>query len=125
MSDTYSNFRTGPGFYSRQGVVRDRSIDPYFDAFRRSINFCIERFNRGQETMCLDIRTTDERRSRHEATFYLEGRPDLVIKGTVACDLLTIEGHCYDASSRQDFLQLLPRLSRELIEMEMDAAPRP
>jgi hypothetical protein len=114
-----------PSYYSRDEVARDRTADPHFDTFLRAINFCIERFNRGQEAMRMEVVTTDRLRSRHDVSFYLEGRPDLGIAGRLVGGLLTVEGFCRDAGTRAEFLQLLPRLSRALIEMEYDAsAPR-
>lgn len=124
MSHAYSNFRRRPSYYSRDEVARDRSTDPHFEHFVRTMDFCIERFNRGQETMRFAVKTIDPRRSRHEVSFHLDGRPDLVIAGSLTGDLLSVEGFCYDAGTRQEFLQLLPRLSRALIEMEYDSAPR-
>ncbi|WP_327211205.1 hypothetical protein [Rhizobium leguminosarum] len=122
MSHAYSNFRTRPSYYSRDEVARDRTVDPHFEAFLKTINFCLERFNRGQETMRMEVVTTDRLRSRHDVSFHLEGRPDLVIAGKLVGDLLSVDGFCYDAGTRPEFFQLLPRISRALIEMEYDAS---
>lgn len=122
MSHAYSNFRTKPGFYSRSEVARERMGDPALASFNRCMGFCLERFNRGKETMVMEVVALDRVRGRFGVSFYLECRPDLIVEGRLDGDLLTVEGLCYDAGTRQDFLTLLPRISRTLMEMEYDAS---
>lgn len=111
-------FRTAPGFYSRAEVERTMGGHQALARFKSTMEFALQRFNRGRETMRMEIDTIDPIRMLHEVTFYLDGRREHAEIGHLAGDLLTIEGLCYHAGSRQDFLQILPRLSRALIEKE-------
>jgi len=118
MSDSGMIFRTKPGYYSRADVEDALRGNRPLRRFVDTMNFAVDRFNRGRETMVFDIRPVEGAFGRHEVLFYLAGKPEHAESGQLLGDLLTIEHFCRDYGTRAEFLHLLPRLSRHLIEKE-------
>lgn len=118
-------FRTTPSYYSRADVERTMGGAHLLDRFKATMGFAIERYNRAHEPIMMEVDTIDPARMKHQVVFYLHGKREYAEVGHLNGDLLTIESLCcYDAGTRQDFLQILPRLSRILIEKEYLPAMR-
>lgn len=124
MAYTEMKFRKKPSYYSRSDVEDALLGGRPLQRFLETMNFAIQRFNRGRETIVFEIRPVEGRFGRHEVTFHLAGKPEFAETGILNGDLLTIENLCRDYGSRAEFLHLLPRLSRHLIEKEYSPSMR-
>lgn len=120
MSYNEMKFRTQPSFYSRADVENALLGNVAYQRFVDALDFAIQRFGRakGKEKFVYETSPVEGSPGVHEVTIYIAGRPDLAEKGVLRGDLLTIEHFCTDYGTRAEFLHLLPRLSRHLIEKE-------
>jgi hypothetical protein len=126
MSYSEMKFRTKPSYYSRAEVEASRREERPLQRFRETMAFAVERFNRGRgkENIVFEIHPVEGVFGRHDVVFYIEGRRENAEIGILRGDLLSIEDLCYNYGSRAEFLHLLPRLSRHLIEKEYSPSMR-
>ncbi|NTF17753.1 hypothetical protein G6L37_05020 [Agrobacterium rubi] len=118
MSNSEMLFRTRPGYYSRADVEDARLSNRPLARFMETMGFAVQRFNRGRETMVFEVHPVENSFGLYDVIFHLAGKPEFAEAGILKGDLLTIEHFCRDYGSRPEFLHLLPRLSRHLIEKE-------
>jgi hypothetical protein len=124
MTHPEMNFRTKPSYYSRSDVEDALLSDRPLQRFLETMSFAVQRHNRGKETLVFEVHPVDGCFGRHEVVFHIAGKPEFAEVGQLKGDLLTVGDLCRDYGSRAEFLHLLPRLSRHLIEKEYTPSMR-